>query len=513
METKSDDERIVVNGGCFPLHWVRKFYNIETDDIKNGAVTEDKLNEELANKIEQAIANLQLAWDATSGKVTVTHTNGESEVYTLAPATTGKAGIMSAEDKGKVENAVKDVTLATTANSMSLTMTKSGEAASTVVNIPIVSDSVAGIMSAEMLQALKTAFYIIGGVRSKDDVTIQLTDLAGITHGYVIKAVSTTYAGVMSAEDKIKLDGIEVGAEVNLDAIKSIAIKEGVEKVVLQTTMTHGTQLELTLPEATTASDGVMSATDKSNLDESVHDVSTVADQNVITLTLSKNNGDAPKVELPSATDKTAGVMTSAQVNALQELQNEVFPLTVGVSLDKTLVEHTGSSIAVTASYNIKRKGELVMPTTATYTLDGNTKELPPAPSATVAFNVTDEGSKTISMTATYGALTASGSASVRVVAPIYCGFGTGVGIATTTNKLSVRTSAVGTYNKTNDTGATNNLVILVPKSIGILSVFSMGGAPFVMESSAVTINGVNYTMYKSGSTFPNGTMVTVQAS
>lgn len=217
METKSDDERIVVNGGCFPLHWVRKFYNIETNDIQDGAVTEAKLNEDLANKIEQAIANLQLAWDATSGKVTVMYTNGESAVYTLAPATTSKAGIMSAEDKGKVENAVKDVTLATAANSMSLTMTKSGEAASTVVNIPIVTDSVAGVMSAEMLQALKTAFCIIGGVRSKDDVTIHLTDLAGITHGYVIQAASTTYAGVMSAEDKIKLDGL---------AVKSIDIED-----------------------------------------------------------------------------------------------------------------------------------------------------------------------------------------------------------------------------------------------------------------------------------------------
>lgn len=197
----------------------------------------------------------------------------------------------------------------------------------------------------------------------------------------------------------------------------------------------------------------------------------------------------------------------------ITELQNEVFPLVVGVSLDKTLVEHTGSSITIKASYNIKRKGIAVTPTSLTYTTDGVTKDIPPSPSGNVALNVTDEGSKTISITATYGTLKATSSASVRVVAPIYCGFGTGVGVAIATNKLSVRTSAVGTYNKTNDAGETNNFIILVPKSIDTLTTFSMGGAPFVMNSSSVVINGVSYTIYISGSTFPSGTSLSVQAS
>lgn len=103
METKSDDERIIVNGGCFPLHWVRKFFNIATDDIQNGAVTEAKLDDALAKNIEQAVAELHVKWGVDSGAITVTHTNGESEELALAPATTTTAGIMSAEDKIKLD--------------------------------------------------------------------------------------------------------------------------------------------------------------------------------------------------------------------------------------------------------------------------------------------------------------------------------------------------------------------------------------------------------------------------
>lgn len=110
METKSDDERIVVNGGCFPLHWVRKFYNIETNDIQNGAVTEAKLADALAKNIEQAVAELHVKWGVNSGTITVTHTNGESEELALASATAKTAGVMSAEDKAKLDSlAVKRI--------------------------------------------------------------------------------------------------------------------------------------------------------------------------------------------------------------------------------------------------------------------------------------------------------------------------------------------------------------------------------------------------------------------
>lgn len=63
-------------------------------------------------------------------------------------------------------------------------------------------------------------------------------------------------AGVMSASDKVKLDGIEAGAQVN--KIESISV--------------NGTPLDITnkgvnIPNATTEKDGMMSKTDKTKLD------------------------------------------------------------------------------------------------------------------------------------------------------------------------------------------------------------------------------------------------------
>ena len=199
--------------------------------------------------------------------------------------------------------------------------------------------------------------------------------------------------------------------------------------------------------------------------------------------------------------------------NDITELQESVFPLTVDLSLSTTLVEYTGEAVNVTASYKVKRKDTSTVPTSLSYTLDDSTNTLTPAANGNIVFNIQNEGNKTISVTAVYGSLKASRSASVRMVAPIYYGFGADSSIAVADNKLSVRTSAAGTYSKTNATGSTSNLIILVPVSIGYLNNFSMGGAPFVMENSSVTINSVNYTMYKSGSTFPDGTTVTIQAN
>lgn len=84
------------------MHWVRKFYNIETTDIADHAVTEDKLQESLLANIKQAVENLKLSWTASSGEVTMTKTSGEVYRTTIPCATTKTAGLMSASDKGQM---------------------------------------------------------------------------------------------------------------------------------------------------------------------------------------------------------------------------------------------------------------------------------------------------------------------------------------------------------------------------------------------------------------------------
>lgn len=97
-------------------------------------------------------------------------------------------------------------------------------------------------------------------------------------------------AGVMSASDKVKLDGIEAGAQVN--KIESVSV--------------NGTPLEITnkdvnIPNATTEKDGMMSKSDKTKLD-------------------SLNN-----YILPAATDTTiGGIKTPARdvVNGTMRIDN-----------------------------------------------------------------------------------------------------------------------------------------------------------------------------------------------
>lgn len=197
---------------------------------------------------------------------------------------------------------------------------------------------------------------------------------------------------------------------------------------------------------------------------------------------------------------------------SLKELQNTVFPLQVSLSLDKTLFEFTGNDQTIKVSYSIKRKDALVMPSSLVLSINGMVKEIDIKSSDTVSVEVHKEGESMVVLTAKYDELVKSATAKVVMVLPIYFGFGTSeTDVAITGNKLGPRTSATGVYEKTSPTDDVN-FIILVPKTLEGLSSFTMGGAPFVMNTSSVVINGKNYYMYKSGGVYMSGTTVSVLA-
>lgn len=215
--------------------------------------------------------------------------------------------------------------------------------------------------------------------------------------------------------------------------------------------------------------------------------------------------------ETGTATDK---VMSQKVVtDNLTELQNTVFPLEVSLSLDKSLLEFTGSEQSIKATYSIKRKGSPITPTALALSVDGSLVFIDVKQADTVAINVTKEGETQIVLTAKHGDLVKSASSKVTMVLPIYYGFGTTeTDIAIAANKLSPRLSASGTYAKTSAKDDVN-FIILAPKTLPKLTNFTMGGAPFVMETSSVTINGKDYYMYKSGAIYMNGVTLNVQAN
>ena len=215
--------------------------------------------------------------------------------------------------------------------------------------------------------------------------------------------------------------------------------------------------------------------------------------------------------ETGTATDK---VMSQKVVtDNLTELQNTVFPLEVSLSLDKPLLEYTGSEQSIKATYSIKRKGSPVTPTALALSVDGSLVSIDVKQADTVTVKVNKEGETQIILTAKHGDLVKSASSKVTMVLPIYYGFGTTeTDIAIAANKLSPRLSASGTYAKTSAKDDVN-FIILAPKTLPKLNNFTMGGAPFVMETTSVTINGKDYYMYKSGAIYMNGATLNVQSN
>lgn len=209
----------------------------------------------------------------------------------------------------------------------------------------------------------------------------------------------------------------------------------------------------------------------------------------------------------------TMPVSQKVVTDNLTELQNTVFPLEVSLSLDKPLLEYTGSEQSIKATYSIKRKGSPITPTALALSVDGSLVSIDVKQADTVTIKVNKEGETQIILTAKHGDLVKSATNKVTMVLPIYYGFGTKeTDIAIAANKLSPRLSASGTYAKTSAKDDVN-FIILAPKTLPKLTNFTMGGAPFVMETSSVSINGKDYYMYKSGAIYMNGTTLNVQAN
>lgn len=261
--------------------------------------------------------------------------------------------------------------------------------------------------------------------------------------------------------------------------------------------------------DKTVVEEALSKKADKTTVDEAL---SKKADKETMNTELAKKFDKVSVVqETGTATDK---VMSQKVVtDNLTELQNTVFPLEVSLSLDKPLLEYTGSEQSIKATYSIKRKGSPVTPTALALSVDGSLVSIDVKQADTVTIKVNKEGETQIILTAKHGDLVKSASSKVTMVLPIYYGFGTTeTDIAIAANKLSPRLSASGTYAKTSAKDDVN-FIILAPKTLPKLTNFTMGGAPFVMETTSVTINGKDYYMYKSGAIYMTGTTLNVQAN
>lgn len=197
----------------------------------------------------------------------------------------------------------------------------------------------------------------------------------------------------------------------------------------------------------------------------------------------------------------------------LLALEQSEWPLSLELSLTPSLLEYTGSEKDVSVSWKVSRKGAELVPTALAIKQDGVAQTAGLAASGSINAKVNKLGDTLFEISVTADRMKKTVVSKLTMVLPIYCGLGTSeTDVAVDGNKLSPRTSATGMYDKTS-TKDNVNFIILVPKTLPGLSSFTMGGAPFVMNTFSVVINSHDYYMYKSGGIYMSGTEVKVQAS
>lgn len=209
------------------------------------------------------------------------------------------------------------------------------------------------------------------------------------------------------------------------------------------------------------------------------------------------------------------------------ELEKAQWPLVVTLDLSSELLEYTGADQSVNATYRVKHKGALKKPNTLTLTKDGADLGVAVVQENVTPVTVNKLGTTEFVLAAkahsyygyhseeTADIITGTAKKSVRMELPVYAGFGTSnTDVMIDSNKLSVRTSADGTYTKTNAADG-KNFMILIPATLTQPTSFTMGGAPFVMEATKVTAGkfSANYWQYKSGAIYNSGATVNIKVS
>ena len=209
------------------------------------------------------------------------------------------------------------------------------------------------------------------------------------------------------------------------------------------------------------------------------------------------------------------------------ELEKSQWPLVLTLELSSELIEYTNVNQPITVTYKVYHKGALKTPNTLTLTQDGVDLKAEVVQSKAMAVNVNKLGITEFILKAkahsyydhnsaeTSDIIENTISKKLQMVLPIYAGFGkSATDVVVDDNKLSVRTSAAGTYSKTAAADGVN-FFILVPATFTKLTSFTMGGAPFVMETSTITAGKFNqsYIQYKSGATYNTGATINIKAS
>jgi methylphosphotriester-DNA--protein-cysteine methyltransferase len=275
-----------------------KFTNI-TDDHEERLVAEEGTSDALPDTMVTDVSAVtrtgtQLSFKVkTSTKDNANNQYGEEVEATknLLPVTQTLAGVMSAADKVKLDgldpNSLTDISAASDANKVTVTVTKdNGLNADTTetFDLPQVSATKAGTMTAKdkvELDRISTANFALGAV-TPNETTVGIAATKTVVEDGTVEqnpitlpASTTEKAGVQTAADKKLFDSLPekfVSYHRN-----SVPYSDHVDLVSQPSTFNRDTGVyelkgtdNISISKATKENAGVMTAVDKTNLDETL---------------------------------------------------------------------------------------------------------------------------------------------------------------------------------------------------------------------------------------------------
>lgn len=199
----------------------------------------------------------------------------------------------------------------------------------------------------------------------------------------------------------------------------------------------------------------------------------------------------------------------ASMANDIQSLKAQLNALTLGAKASASISK---SSIYVGEENSITVTGRMEPNTLTpcTVSIYKGSDLMASADTSVVSYTEILTGTTSYNIKAVYNGTTYTASTRVNAYYPTYYGFG--VEYSDVLSNKNLLSSAKRTYTDTANADGVY-YYILVPDGVSKPSSFTMGGAPFNMGSTNETINGVNYTVFKSGSVFNNGGSVNIVAA
>ena len=240
-----------------------------------------------------------LATTRTDSVVVVTSSTGTDA--TIQGATTSFAGLLTATDKTKLDSVASNATQSNLSASVSSTAITVSNSGGTGLTLPSATTNSAGLLSATD----KVKLDGLGNSTAQNISISTTTASVGVNisggSGADILAANGTRAGVMTASDKIKLDGLGTPT-LSRTVVSPTAIDIG---------LSTGGTVSLSTPTASIP--GLMSGADKTKLDGLSQGLTTVdLGSSPTSTTVTVTNTGGSNASIPSATTSLAGVMSPA---------------------------------------------------------------------------------------------------------------------------------------------------------------------------------------------------------